>query len=91
MLLREMKESLQILLQAQTKTSEEISLLAAAMQNRSERTRIKISNIDIPIGPLIKLQLNWIIASIPVLIIVAAVAAVIGGIGWLVLRSMGVM
>ncbi|MEI7989173.1 MAG: hypothetical protein WCI88_09040 [Chloroflexota bacterium] len=89
MLLREVRDALDVLQQAQTKTSDEMSLLAAAMQSRSDRTRTKISNIDIPISSLIKFQLRWVVALVPVLLIIVATLAALGGIVWLVMRALG--
>ncbi len=89
LLLREIKQAMLDLQQAQTKTNEELSLLTTAMQTRSDRSRVKISNVDIPVGSLIVFMLKWALASVPVLIIIGLVGTALGGLVWYVLRVMG--
>lgn len=88
-LLRDVKQALLDLHQTQTRVNEELELLANSLQTRSDRSRVKISNVDIPIGSLIVFMLKWILAGIPVLLIVAAVGSALGGIVWYILSYLG--
>lgn len=88
-LLRDVKQALFDLQQSQTKANEELELLATSLQTRSDRSRVKISNVDIPLGSMIVFMLKWIVASIPVLLIVAAIGAALGGVVWYILSYLG--
>ncbi len=85
-LLRQVRQSLEEIKEFQQKSNEELSLMTTAYQTRSERSRVKISNIDIPIGSLIVFMLKWAVAGVPVLLIVAAVLAGLGWLGWYIFK-----
>lgn len=88
-LLRDVKQALVDLHQTQSRVNEELELLTTSLQTRSDRSRVKISNVDIPIGSMIVFMLKWILAGIPVLLIVAAVGTALGGVVWYVLDYLG--